>query len=174
VIAVLDRLADWSEWVPFSDAMDQAPKLPGVYMAREGASGPIVYVGMAGERAGSGRPQGIRGRLRVYGSGKALTSGLGEAVADRAFADPGWLSDRLDEARRGEAMRAIEWGRATFARADLHVCWAITSTRAEAKMLESRVASTLSELWNRQPFKNADLMPDTVTRLDTEGSHESG
>jgi hypothetical protein len=38
---------------------------------------------MAGERRG----QGIRGRLNVYGSGKALASGLGEAVMDRALAD---------------------------------------------------------------------------------------
>src|SRR5215213_7907958 len=48
----------------------------------EGLYGPIVYVGMAGERRG----QGIRGRLNVYGRGKALVSSLGEAVMDRALA----------------------------------------------------------------------------------------
>src|SRR4051812_15685578 len=94
-LARIEELADWSPWVAFGDALDLAPRLPGVYLAREGTVGPIVYVGMAGERAGSGKPQGIRGRLRVYASGKALTSGLGEAVADRAFADPAWVRERL-------------------------------------------------------------------------------
>ena len=83
-LEALDELANWSPWVPFAEALDVAPREPGVYVVREGRAGPIVYVGMAGERRGSG----LRGRLRVYASGKALTSGLGEAVADRAFADP--------------------------------------------------------------------------------------
>lgn len=119
VLDLLAGLAEWSPWVPFRDALRSAPRLPGVYLAREGHAGPVVYVGMAGERAGSGKPQGLRGRLRVYASGKALTSGLGEAVADRAFADPYWLSERVDEARRGEPLRARDWGRATFERANL-------------------------------------------------------
>ena len=59
-----------------------------MYLAREGLDGPIVYVGMAGERRG----KGIRGRLNVYGSGKALVSGLGEAVMDRALADVDWVA----------------------------------------------------------------------------------
>ncbi len=94
-----------------------APRDPGVYMAREGRGGPIVYVGHAGERRG----QGIRGRLKFYASGKRLTSGLGEAVADRAFADPAWLRQRLAEATAGSPRRAIEWGREPFLRADLYV-----------------------------------------------------
>jgi hypothetical protein len=45
--------------------------VPGVYLAREGQDGPIVYVGMAGELRG----EGIRGRLNVYSSGKGVVSG---------------------------------------------------------------------------------------------------
>lgn len=85
--ADVESLAEWSPWVPFAEALAQAPRLPGVYLDSEGAEGPIVYVGMGGERAGSGRPQGIRGRLRVYASGKALTSGLGEGTRDRPARD---------------------------------------------------------------------------------------
>ncbi|MGH8972782.1 MAG: hypothetical protein ACRD0C_06205 [Acidimicrobiia bacterium] len=120
-LSAVETLADWSPWIPFSEALHSAPRLPGVYLAREGKTGPVVYVGMAGERAGtSGRsPKGLRGRLAVYASGKALTSGLGEAVADRAFADAEWLRARIAEAERGEPRRAKEWGRAAFDRADL-------------------------------------------------------
>jgi len=83
-LIAVDELAEWSPWMPFSEARAAAPRQPGgVYLAREGLDGPIVYAGMAGERRG----QGIRGRLNVYGSGKALASGLGEAVMDRALAD---------------------------------------------------------------------------------------
>lgn len=78
---VLD-LASWSEWVPLADA--EVPQMPGVYLAKRGAAGPLVYVGTAGERQG----EGLRGRLRRYTSGKALASGLGEAVFDLALADP--------------------------------------------------------------------------------------
>ena len=65
--ALLTDLADWASWTPFGDALATAPRLPGVYLAREGARGALVYVGMAGERRG----QGIRGRLAIYTSGKA-------------------------------------------------------------------------------------------------------
>jgi hypothetical protein len=148
----LAGLGEWSPWVSFDDALSDAPRLPGVYLAREGRSGPIVYVGMAGERAGSGKPQGIRGRLRVYGSGKALTSGLGEAVADRAFGDVAWLRERLVEVQQGEPRRAREWGRAAFARADLYLRWRVTADRQRAAALEREVGATLAGLWNRQGF----------------------
>lgn len=52
-----DPLADWSPWLPFEVAVQQAPLLPGVYMARTaGATSEVVYVGMAenGGVAGSG------------------------------------------------------------------------------------------------------------------------
>jgi hypothetical protein len=118
-----------------------------VYLAREGSDGPIVYVGMAGERRG----QGIRGRLNVYSRGKALVSGLGEAVMDRALADTGWLRERLAEVEQGRPMRAKAWGQAAIARANLHVCWAVTVDRRSASELEQAVLFALEsgELWNR-------------------------
>lgn len=74
-LARVDDLAMWSPWVALSEAATAAPQLPGLYMAREGDIGPVVYVGMAGKRRG----QGIRGLLHVYSRGKGLVSGLGEA-----------------------------------------------------------------------------------------------
>jgi hypothetical protein len=100
--AVVETMADWSPWVPFDIGAITAPRLPGVYMAREGPDGPIVYVGMAGERAGSGKPKGLWGRLGVYGSGKGMVSELGEAASDRALADPDW---RRETPRRGRGGR---------------------------------------------------------------------
>ena len=92
----LNVVADnWSGWVSFNEALAVAPRLPGVYVARQSDTGPIVYIGMAGERTGGGRPQGIRGRLAVYTTGKGLASGLGEAAFDRALADPEWVAARL-------------------------------------------------------------------------------
>src|SRR3954468_13963412 len=72
--------ADWSRWRPFPDAITDAPRLPGVYLLREPTAHLIRYVGMAGERVGSGRAQGLRGRLAVYRSGKGAVSGFGEAA----------------------------------------------------------------------------------------------
>jgi hypothetical protein len=144
---VLDAVASWSPWFPFAEAIVAAPRSPGVYVAREGADGPVIYVGMAGERRGAG----LRGRLDVYRSGKALTSGLGEAVFDRALADPTWLAERLDEAKAGKPSRAKAWGQAAFARADLHVRWSVTADRQAAINLERGCLDALAGhgLWNR-------------------------
>lgn len=143
----LETLSDWSDWVPFAEALAIAPKVPGVYLAREGANGSLVYIGMAGERRGSG----LRGRLAVYSSGKALTSGLGEAVFDRALADPAWLRERLAEVEAGSPARAKEWGRIAFQRVDLQVRWATVTDKAAATALERACldALTSSTLWNR-------------------------
>lgn len=151
-IAALGELTSWSGWHRLIDAAISAPRLPGVYRVREGSTGPLVYIGMAGERKGGGRPMGLQGRLRVYASGKALTSGLGEALADRAFADPIWLGRRLSELEGGNPMRAREWGRATVERADPYVSWAITTSRDEAIRLEALCIRAVAhiELWNRQ------------------------
>ncbi len=146
--AVLDAVASWSSWRPFADAIVEAPRSPGVYVAREGADGPVIYVGMAGERRGAG----LRGRLGVYSSGKALASGLGEAAFDRALADPVWLAERLDEVKAGKPSRAKAWGQAAFARADLHVRWSVTADRQTALTLERQCLDALADhdLWNRQ------------------------
>lgn len=73
VLENLEDLADWSDWIPFAEALAVAPKLPGVYIARAGKANEVVYVGMAGERRGSG----LRGRLSVVqlGQGACLRPG---------------------------------------------------------------------------------------------------
>lgn len=143
----LERLATWSPWLPFAEARRAAPTTPGVYLAREHASGAIVYVGMAGERRG----KGLSGRIGVYASGKALASGLGEAVFDRALADAGWLAARLADVNAGRPARATEWGRLAFDRADVHIRWAQTSDGPSAVALERLCLDVLSstDLWNR-------------------------
>jgi hypothetical protein len=47
-------LAAWSPWLPFAQAAADSPRVPGVYLARRGKLGELVYVGMAGERRGAG------------------------------------------------------------------------------------------------------------------------
>lgn len=142
-------MAPWSAWVTFGpDAVANAPREPGVYMLRENSSGQVVYVGMAGERRG----QGLRGRLRVYLSGKGMVSGLGEAAMDRALADEGWVQARLDEVKRGEPRRAKEWARLAVTRADLSVRWVTADSPATALQLETQVVAVLDSgpLWNRR------------------------
>lgn len=148
----LEELAEWSTWLPLAEAVPLVPKLPGVYMFREGDDGPIIYVGMAGERRGSrDRPQGLRGRLKVYSRGKGMASGLGEAALDRALADPEWLRERLAEVERGQPRRAKEWGKEAVVRAGLRVRWAATEDKASALTLERACLNALAkaELWNR-------------------------
>ncbi|WP_328634223.1 hypothetical protein [Streptomyces sp. NBC_00356] len=137
----LSGMASWSDRVPMSGA--EAPRSPGVYLARQGTAGPVVYVGMAGERSG----QGLRGRLRRYASGKAIASGLGEAVFDRALADAGWLRERLMEVEAGQPMRATGWGKAALNWADLHVCWAVTENAEAARELEKAVLALDPGVW---------------------------
>jgi hypothetical protein len=145
-LKVVKALADWSPWIPFTAVRETAPRLPGVYLAREGAAGDLVYVGMAGERSGTG----IRGRLARYASGKAIASGLGEAVFDRALADPRWLRARLAEAEDSQPKRATQWRRLSFERADLHICWAIAADGAAARSLEEQALGLAHQsLWNR-------------------------
>jgi hypothetical protein len=146
-LATLDGLADWSAWVPFDDAVRSATRGPGVYMARNGADGPLVYMGMAGERRG----RGVRGRLETYDRGKGAVSGLGEACLDRALADPSWVADRLVDRKAGMALRAKEWARLAVRRADLRMCWSETSDADTARALELSVLVRLRgmAIWNR-------------------------
>lgn len=145
-------LAAWSPWVPFTEAVQSAPREPGVYLAREGDE--VLYVGMAGprDRGGKAAPKGLRGRLAFYGSGKALASGLGEAVFARAIADADWLRARLADVEAGHPGTLRDWGRAAFLRADLEVCWAVTADKAAATKLERRVIDLLRDrgLWNQR------------------------
>jgi len=138
----------WSEWVPFNLALALAPLFPGVYMFRkadEPEAGP-VYIGMAGERKGTG----VRGRLSIYANGRGATSGLGEHAMDRALPDPAWLQARMDEALAGRPMRATMAARSAIDHAHLEVRWQTVSTRAEALMLEAQlIARHPGRLWNR-------------------------
>lgn len=152
MIATVDGLADWTEFVPFAEAPLIAPLLPGVYLVRSAAvPDQIVYVGMAGERVGSGRPQGLRGRLRVYASGKAAVSGLGEAVMDRALARPSFLLARVKDAERGQSATVKGLCRLAFEWAVVEVAWATTPTKDNALRLERATLDALStgSLWNK-------------------------
>lgn len=142
-----DDLADWSAWAPFVESVANAPTVPGVYMTRERHSGQVVYVGMAGERGG----RGLSGRLRVYLSGKAAVSGLGEAAMDRALADANWLGHRLAEVRAGSPGRTRVWAAQALTRADLEIRWATCADKAAAVALERHTIATLAGtgLWNR-------------------------
>lgn len=139
-------MVSWSEWCPIELATTTAPSAPGVYQVRLGETGPIVYVGMAGERNG----KGIRGRLRIYRTGKGAVSGLGEAAFNRALAEPQWIRDRLREAEAGRPLTAKEWARAALDHWDLHVCWAATADRDSALKLERSVIRAMhgQPLWN--------------------------
>jgi hypothetical protein len=146
-------LADWSAWTPFLEAVVIAPREPGVYLASL-VDGQVIYVGMAGPRdkRGKSAPKGIQGRLTRYASGKAIASGLGEAVFDRALADADWLRERVSEVEAGVPRRAADWGRQAFLRADLRICWATTSDDPSARLLEKATTLALKEhglLWNR-------------------------
>ena len=142
-----DGLASWSGWLPFAVAAAEAPRTPGVYQARVGAAGPLVYVGMAGERRG----QGVRGRLTVYRRGRGAVSGLGEAALDRALADVTWLRERLERVEAGAVWRTRDWATAALERLDLHVRWAVTVDGDAARRLEREALDALVdvELWNR-------------------------
>lgn len=54
-------------------------QVPGVYLAKQGPDGRLVYVGYGGERRG----KGIRGRLDMYIRLGGLATGLGRAVTMR-------------------------------------------------------------------------------------------
>lgn len=143
---------EWSEWLPFADAVQTAPRLPGVYMVRRTIAPDVVYIGSAGERRGAG----LRGRLRVYASGKGAVSGLGEAVLDRAVADADWLRARLAEVEAGHPRRVKEWARLSMEWAELEVCWTVAVDKASAEALERQLIVTRVGLWNRRHVVTAD------------------
>lgn len=148
MIVTFEDLAVWSDWIPFAEVLRSVPRSPGVYQAREGKSGPLVYVGMAGERHG----HGLWGRFSAYASGRGMVRGLGEAVLDRALADPEWLRQRLAEVEDGQGRPAKVWSCLAFERAGLHVRWATTGTREAAIELERACQERLgaASLWNRR------------------------
>lgn len=147
----VEDLAEWSPWAPFAEALPHAPRLPGVYLFRERDTHRIRYVGMAGERGGGGRPQGLYGRLSVYRTGQGAVSGFGEAALDRALADPAWVEARLERLRAGRAERAKHWARDAVVRLAPDISWAPCHERADARHLELGAEALLRPfgLWNR-------------------------
>ncbi len=145
--AVVDGLANWSDWVSLAEGAMHAPTLPGVYMASVPGTGVIIYVGMAGERRG----QGLRGRLAAYQSGRGVVSGLGAAAMDRALQDTDWLRERLSDLEAGTAGTTREWARAAILRINPQIRWTTTPDRASAQELERRVLTALAseDLWNK-------------------------
>ena len=152
--AEVDALGRWSRWTPIDKARDVAPRQPGVYMARTGRRGPVIYVGMAGERSGRGtkKPQGINGRLSAYLTGQGLGGGLLGLSFDRALRDPVWLRERVGDVEAGKRMRASDWGKAALAPLKLHVRWCECKDAASARELESKCLALLKDagLWNHQ------------------------
>ncbi len=149
--AEVHALAEWSDWFPFEIAIRAAPREPGVYLMRESVTGIIRYVGMAGERAGSGRPQGLRGGLAAYRTGKSAVGGFGEAALDLALADPDWVEQQLQDLRRNGPKRTKDWVQAAVVRLGLEVSLSVTADRDDALYLEGQVLNRLRThgLWNR-------------------------
>jgi hypothetical protein len=160
--AAVNALADWSPWVPFAGDLADVPRLPGVYMFRQPGTPGVVYVGMAGERAGSGVPQGLRGRLTVYKRGRGAVSGFGEAALDRALADPNWVAGQLEKLRADGPKRAKVWAQDAIEHLRAEVRWAVRDTAADARDLEARVIALLAShgLWNRPARAAADPTGD--------------
>lgn len=150
---LIDQIADWSPWTAFVDAINVAPRYPGVYLFRNPMTYKLLYVGHAGERAGSGArpPKGIRGRFDIYRSGKGAASGFGEAVLDRALADEAFVSQHLQELREGGPKRTKEWARDSLAWLGPEVSWTVCPDKAAAAVLEKRIELMLRPhgLWNR-------------------------
>ncbi|MCV9993433.1 hypothetical protein OIU93_03870 [Paeniglutamicibacter sp. ZC-3] len=138
----------WSAWTSFHQALQAAPRFPGVYMFRSAnhpQNGPI-YIGAAGERSGNG----LRGRLAIYASGKGAMSGLGEHAFDRAFADADWMRARLEETLAGRSRRTKELARLAIDHAELEIRWQTVPTKSEAVELEKTlIQQHRGNLWNR-------------------------
>lgn len=104
--AVMDGLA-WTDWLPLPHAANAASRRPGVYQARLGDDGPVVYIGMAALRSG----RGVAGRLAKYAGGTAPHSGLGRYALTVAMADPAFLRARLAEVQGGRPADVFTWSR---------------------------------------------------------------
>lgn len=150
------ELAQWTPWRAFNAAnVASVPARPGVYLFRQSAGAPsppqrgdIVYVGRAGERGG----KGVRERLRVYVSGRAPHSGLGNLAFERALSDADWLRERLDRVEAGEVISLQRWAREAVEWADLEFSTSCTTDGPLAEALEAATIAALHtrELWNRR------------------------
>lgn len=139
----VEELADWSPWTPLETSAREAPREPGVYLLREPLLGTVRHAGMAGERAGGGRPQGLAGRLSAYRTGHGTLSAFSEAALDHALGDADWVVSRLADLRERGPSRTREWARDAVARLRLEVSWAVCAERADARYLERQVLDRL-------------------------------
>ena len=80
------------------------------------AHGPVIHVGMAGERSGRGTktPKGLNGRLSAYLTGPGLGGGLLGRSFDRALRDGAWLRERIADLETGKCARANNWVKAAL------------------------------------------------------------
>jgi hypothetical protein len=149
IYAEIDLLATWTRWLPFSEGARTIDRLPGVYSMRSGDR--IVYVGMAGERAGSGKPSGMRGRLARYTSGRAAASGFGEAALDRALADVAFVRQQLTALEQGEPRRTTEWAKNAIVWHGVELRWTVCKDADAARGLEAQIVKMLRPhwIWNR-------------------------
>lgn len=142
--AGLPTFVSWSRWWPLREATACAPQGPGVYVARTGSQGPVVYVGAADKC--------LQETFLVDMSGDAAASGLGTAALNHALADAAWLQSRATEVEKGRAAPLQGWVRAALDRADVQVCWAEALDGTSTRALEERVIAALApvgSLWNR-------------------------
>lgn len=142
----LDSL-EWSPWVPFDQASNAAPALPGVYMLRKEGSEdhPPVYIGEASERNG----KGLRGRLKSYSLGKSATTGLGKHAMDQALTDYQWLQQLVTNAQAGSAEPIESVARSAIDRLNLEVRWVTCIHRKAAMVLEAALMARHADtLWN--------------------------
>jgi hypothetical protein len=95
-LIAVEELAEWSPWMPFSEARAAAPRQPGVYLAREGLDGPIVYAGMAGERRGQGIWLGSN-KIAVDLAAAAVDVATGQLTGIREKRRSGRIVDRSAE-----------------------------------------------------------------------------
>ncbi|NMM83093.1 hypothetical protein B2J88_01700 [Rhodococcus sp. SRB_17] len=132
----LDALAAWTVWLRLEDIRTQiTPGNPGVYMARYADSGHIFYVGESHRR-------GVRERLDEYRLGNDL-NGLGSVLADLAFADPGFVRERLDEIESGSPRTAVQWMKLAMTRRSIEFSVAETADGQSAQVLEEQVLAAL-------------------------------
>jgi hypothetical protein len=93
----------------------------------------------------------MRGRLRIYVSGKGAVSGFGEGALDRALADPAFIRAQLVHVDDGEPRRAKRWAQDAIAWHGVEPRWTMTADLLSARDLEGEIVESLRPhgLWNR-------------------------
>ena len=143
--ARLAGLADWTPWMILDEAVEDAPKLPGVFLARRGKDGPIIHLEDIVDET-----KGLRARFSNYAGRKGMTYGLGLLVINDALNDPAFLRKQLGKVEAGGYRRLHDWSRAAFDHQRIMVCWATTRSGAAAEELAVRCREVLPDhdLWH--------------------------